>query len=129
MVPLTYPSVYVTYNGETATVVHQITDTTGLVKWVDYIPVKFLTADPPETNIYNNNAAQLVSNLLDVTGKQAGLDYIRIYEDETATRKWAVEANGYIPCFKMSDFTQNNLETEDDFNLLQESGYLILLES
>lgn len=128
MIPFTYKSSYVTANGNTAAVVYQITDTTGLTRWVDYIPVKFL-ASPTEFNIYNNDAAQLVDNLLDVTGKQAGLDYIRVYEDSSATVPWAVEANGYIPCFKVSDFTQDNLSTEDGFNLLQESGYLILLES
>lgn len=129
MVPLTYPSSYVTYNGETGTIVYQLESTAGLIKWVDYIPVKFLTADPPETNTYNNEAARLVDVLLNVTGKQAGLDYVLIYEDEAATRAWVVEDDGYIPCFKVSDFISNNLELENDFNLLQENGYLILLET
>lgn len=129
MLPFTYQSTYVTPNGHTACVVYQITDTTGLKEWIDYIPVKFSTQDPPEVNTYNNNAAQLVSNLLDITGKTAGYDYIRVYENEAKTVPWSTDANGYIPCFKVSDYTTGNLEQENDFNLLQESGYLILLES
>lgn len=129
MIPYTHPSVYVTYNGNTACVVYQITDTTGLKEWIDYIPVKFSTLDNPEVNTYNTNAAQLVSNLLDIVGKTAGYDYIRVYEDETKTVPWSTDANGYIPCFKVSDYTTDSLEQENDFNLLQEDGYLILLES
>lgn len=129
MIPRTYPSVYVTANGYTAVVVEIITDTTGLVRWKDYIPVQFITDETDIPNSFNNNGYMLVSQLFDVSGKQAGKDYIKIYADYTATKKWSTDNAGYIPVYKVSDFTLGNLEQENDFNLLQENGYLILLES
>jgi hypothetical protein len=129
MIPRTYPSVYVTPNGYTAMVVEIITDTTGLVRWKDYIPVQFITDESDIPNKYDNNGYLLVSQLFDTTNKQVGVDFIKIYEDYTATKKWSSDNDGYIPVYKSSDFTLGNLEQENDFNLLQENGYLILLES
>jgi hypothetical protein len=129
MIPRTYPSVYVTPNGYTAMVVEIITDVTGLVRWKDYIPVQFITDESDIPNKYDNNGYLLVSQLFDTTNKQAGVDFIKIYEDYTATKKWSSDNDGYIPVYKSSDFTLGNLEQENDFNLLQENGYLILLES
>lgn len=129
MVPQTFPSVYVTPNGQTAAVVQIITSTTGLVRWVDYFPVQFITDESYIANAYENNGYILVDHQQDLTGKQAGLDYIRIYEDYTTTKKWSTDADGFIPVYKVSDSIGGNLEQEDDFNILQEDGYLILLES
>lgn len=129
MLPYTYQSTYVTPNGHTACVVYQITDTTGLKEWIDYIPVKFLVSYPTEVNSYNPSSAQLVNNLLDTTGKTAGYHYIRIYENVAKTVPWSTDANGYIPCYRLNATEVGNLQQEDGFNLLQESGYLILLES
>lgn len=129
MIPRTYPSVYVTPNGYTAMVVEIITDVTGLRRWIDYIPVQFITDESNIPNKYDNNGYLLVSQLFDTTGKQAGKDYIKIYADYAATKKWSSDNDGYIPVYKASDFSLGNLEQENDFNLLQENGYLILLES
>jgi hypothetical protein len=129
MIPRTFPTVYVSYNGKTAMVVQIITDTTGLTRWVDYIPVQFITDESNVSNVYDNNGYILVAHQEDLTGKQAGKDYIRIYEDYTTTKKWSADNAGYIPVYKVSDLSSGNLELENDFNLLQENGYLIILES
>jgi hypothetical protein len=129
MIPRTYPSVYVTPNGYTAMVVEIITDVTGLRRWIDYIPVQFITDESDIPNKYDNNGYLLVNQLFDTTGKQVGKDYIKIYADYTATKKWSSDNDGYIPVYKANDFSLGNLEQENDFNLLQENGYLILLES
>ena len=124
-----FPSVYVTPNGETAAVVDLITDTTGLTRWVDYFPVQFTTADDTPTNEFANNGAILVDVLLSTSGLVAGSDYIRIYEDVTTATEWSTDADGYIPVYKHQDWTEDNLQMEDGFNLLQETGELIILES
>lgn len=128
MVPQTFPSVYVTPNGQTAAVVQIITSTTGLVRWVDYIPVQFITDETYIANCYANNGYILVDHQQNLSGKQAGKDYIRIFADYTATKRWSTDNNGFIPVYKVSDLLSNNLEQENDFNLLQEDGSLILLE-
>jgi hypothetical protein len=129
MVPQTFPSVYVTPNGYTAAVVQIITDTTGLVRWKDYIPVQFVTDESFVANSYNNNGYVLVDHQQDLTGKQAGKDFIRVFEDYSATKRWSTDNAGFIPVYKVSDFVNSsNLELESEFNVLQENGYLILLE-
>lgn len=129
MIPRTFPSVYVSSNGDTAMVVYKIVDTAGLTRWVDYIPVRYSTDETEKVNSYDNNATLLVSELLSTAGKQAGLDYIRVYEDVTATVRWTDNANGYIPILKYNDYLQSNLQMENNYNLLQEIGDLIKLEA
>jgi len=129
MIPRTFPTVYVTANGKTAMVVQIITSTSGLTRWVDYIPVQFITDESYIANKYDNNGYMLVDHQQDLTGKQAGKDFIRIFADYTTTKKWSADNAGFIPVYKVSDFVNaNNLELENDFNILQEDGYLILLE-
>ncbi len=127
MVPQTFPSVYNTANGSTSMVVYEITDLTGLVRWVDYIPVKF-SPDTDKPNRYDNDGALYISAIPSIVGKQAGLDYIRIYVDSAATKRWTVSSDGFIPVFFYPDSINNNLEIEDGNNLDLESGELILLE-
>ena len=129
MIPRTFPSIYVTPNGQTAAVVELITDTTGLTRWIDYIPVQFVTADSVKANTYENDGALLVDQLLSTSGKQAGIDYIKVFEDLTTTTPWSSNANGYIPIYKYQDLLEGNLQLENGFNLLQEDGNLIELES
>jgi hypothetical protein len=129
LIPKTFPSVYVTANGQTAAVVQIITDTTGLTRWVDYIPVQFITDESYVANSYNNNGYILVDHQQDLTNKQAGKDFIRIFADYSATKRWSTDNAGFIPVHKVADLLSGNLEQENDFNLLQEDGYLILLES
>jgi hypothetical protein len=125
MVPQTFPSVYNTTNGSTSMVVYEITDLTGLTRWVDYIPVKF-SPDTDTPNSYDNNGALYVSAIPSIVGKQAGKDYIRIYVDSAATKRWTVSADGFIPVFFYNDAAVTNLELESGSNLLLESGDLIL---
>jgi hypothetical protein len=127
MVPRTFPSVYNTPNGSTSMVVYEITDLTGLTRWVDYIPVQY-SADNSIPNSYDNNGALYVSALGSVSGLQAGKDYIRIYVDNAATKKWTISSDGYIPVFSYTDAANNNLELESGSNIDLESGDLILLE-
>lgn len=129
MIPKTFPSVYVTANGQTAAVVQIITDTTGLTRWVDYIPVQFITDESYVANRYDNNGYILVDHQQDLTNKQAGKDFIRIFADYSTTKRWSTDNAGFIPVYKKSDLLAGNLEQENNFNLLQEDGYLILLES
>ena len=124
-----FPSVYVTPNGETAAVVELLTDTTGLQRWVDYIPVQFAIADDTPTNEFANNGAILVDVLLSTSGLVAGSDYLRIYEDVSTAIEWSTDLDGYIPVYKHQDWTEDNLELETGFNLLQETGEPIILES
>lgn len=97
MIPRCFPSTYATANGTTRMVVDVITDLTGLVRWVDYIPVKQTAASPHISNSYNADGAMELDVLGDTTGLQAGLDYIRVYEDAAATIAWSTNAGGYIP--------------------------------
>jgi hypothetical protein len=129
MIPKTFPTVYVTANGQTAAVVEIITDTTGLVRWVDYIPVQFITDESFVANRYDNNGYILVDHQQNLTNKQAGKDYIRIFADYTTTKRWSTDNAGFIPVSSVSDLLFDNLEQENGFNLLQENGYLIQLES
>lgn len=97
MIPRCFPSSYATANGTTRMVVDVIVSTTGLVRWVDYIPVKQTASVPHVSNSYNANGAMELDVLGDTTGLQAGLDYIRVYEDNAATIPWSTNAGGYIP--------------------------------
>jgi hypothetical protein len=95
MVPRCYPSSYATANGKTRMVVEIIVDTTGLVRWKDYIPVQ--DTSPYVANSYNNDGAIELDVLGSTAGLQAGKDYIKVYADAAATKAWQVSSDGYIP--------------------------------
>jgi hypothetical protein len=97
MIPRCYPSTYATANGETKIVVNVLASTTGLKKWIDYIPVQNQVSAPVPANSYDT--AMLVDVLASTTGKVAGRDYINVYEDASATVAWSTNANGYIPIY------------------------------
>lgn len=97
MIPRTFPSSYATANGTTRMVVDVIADTTGLVSWVDYIPVKQTAASPHIPNSYDADGAMELDVLGDTTGLQAWLDYIPVFEDNTLTKPWTTDVGGYIP--------------------------------
>ena len=120
----TYPSEYITLpNGYTAMIVYEITSTTGLQAWIDYIPVQWNTSDTAPVNTFNYDGCILVSSLTSVTGKVAGIDYIKVYEVSSGT-PWI----DYIPVFKASDWLTGDLQLENNQNILLEDGSLILLE-
>jgi hypothetical protein len=99
MIPRTYPSSYVTANGKTRMVVDNIADVTGLVRWVDYIPVQQTTASPHIPNSYDNDGAIELDVLSDTTGLTAGIDYVVVYEDAAADKPWQVSSDGFIPVY------------------------------
>ena len=127
MVPQTYPSVYNTANGSVSMVVSTITDLTGLTRWVDYVPIQ-LASESSVENSMNNNGAIAAKEIASTSGKQAGKDFIRVYVDNSATKKWTISSDGYLPLFFYPDILYNNLETEGGDNFVLESGDLFLLE-
>jgi hypothetical protein len=95
MIPQTFPSVLV--NNKTVMLVGVITNPTGLVRWVDYIPVKNVAVQTQVENTYSDDGYIITSVVSDLTGKQAWLDYIPIYDDVLASVPWSTDINGFIP--------------------------------
>jgi hypothetical protein len=97
MIPRTFPSTFETTNGQQRVVVFFLSSITGLERWVDYIPVKFVQYQDQEVNTYNAKGIHLVDPLDSTSGKQAWVDYIPVYQDSSATDATLVSANGFIP--------------------------------
>jgi len=108
-------------------VVSTIASTTGLTRWVDYIPIQ-LASESAVENSMNNNGAIAAYEIPSTSGKQAGKDYIRVYVDAAATKKWTISSDGYLPLFFYPDILYSNLEMEGGDNFVLESGDLFLLE-
>lgn len=69
---------------------------TGLVRWVDYIPVKEVV--PGRNRSYDNDGAIAVAELVNETGSVRWVDHIPVFEVTDAdSTKWLVEAIGFIP--------------------------------
>jgi hypothetical protein len=116
MIPFTYPSRLLS-DGRIAVVVHQIIDITGLVRWQDYTPVKFIAT---AKDTYDNDGGHSAVNLFTVTSYVAGTDYINIYEDSSASIPWT----DYIPIYKESGFAAHS-----DGYILVETGFIMLAEN
>ena len=93
MIPRTFPSTFAS-NGQQQMVVYFLTSVTGLQKWSDYIPVKLSSAGPENSYSGFIDVAVLPSLTTDT---QAWKEYIPVYQDDSATDAWAVNAVGYIP--------------------------------
>lgn len=65
-------------------------DIDGLERWIDYIPVQFVSS-PDNLNSYGENDALLVS---EETG-EAWIDYIPVFEEGDVV--WSANNDGYIP--------------------------------
>jgi len=96
MIPRTFPSTVNTTTGRRQMVVSFITSISGLQRWKDYIPVKFVLDDTPTEASYNNDGYIAIDELSSTVGKQAWLDYIPVYLDNSATDAWEVDSNGFI---------------------------------
>jgi hypothetical protein len=96
MIPRTFPSTINTTTGRRQMVVSFITSISGLQRWKDYIPVKFVLDDTPTEASYNNDGYIAIDELSSTVGKQAWLDYIPVYLDNSATDAWEVDSNGFI---------------------------------
>jgi len=78
-----------------------VVDPTGLVRWVDYIPVSEVT--PDRNDSYDNAGAIRVEEIEDATGLVAWVDYVPVSEDAAAAAgKWRFDANGWIPVSGMN---------------------------
>jgi len=97
VIPFTFPT-YVQGDGTIACRAKVITDTTGLVRWIDYTPIKFV-ASMTNMGTTNNDGSQAIELITQTTGLVKGIDYIVVYVDSSATVPWSTNANGYIPCY------------------------------
>jgi hypothetical protein len=96
MIPRTFPSTINTDTGKRQMVVYFITDITGLQRWKDYIPVKFVLDATPTEASYNNDGYIAIDELSSISGKQSWLDYVPVYLDNSATDAWEVDSTGFI---------------------------------
>lgn len=124
MIPYTFPSV-VKQDGTTACRVKVITNLAGLVRWIDYIPIKFVN-DNTFINTYSNFGSQSVQIETNFAGLVSGIDYIEVYVDAAANRAWSTDAGGYIPCYGGPLIY---LLLENGFDLLLENGFITFLEN
>ena len=77
--------------------VFQLLSTTGLTRWIDYIPVKTATLNSAVENTYAATGYIRCNTLGSTTGLKAWNDYIPVWTDASATVPWSTNANGYIP--------------------------------
>jgi hypothetical protein len=96
MVPRTFPSTVNSTTGRRQMVVFFLSSATGLQRWKDYIPVKFVLDDTPTEASYNNDGYIAIDELSSNSGKQEWLDYIPVFLDNSATDAWEVNSNGFI---------------------------------
>ena len=97
MIPRTYPSTFAP-NGQNQMVVFLLTSVVGLVKWTDYIPVKWSTSSLGRENDYGNNSFVNIDQVVTLVGGQKPfVDYIPVFVDASATIPWSTNAGGYIP--------------------------------
>lgn len=88
MIPRCYPT-----NTSGAMIVGEVLPT-GLVKWVDYIPVQLGSAG--EENTYNDAGEKVIETLADLTGLVPWVDYIPIVTD-VGQVLWRSDDDGAIP--------------------------------
>lgn len=90
MIPRSYPT-----NASGQWVVYELPSVSGLVRWIDYIPVKTVSTSGKPANSYSGymNTNKLVS----ISGLVSWTDYVPVYQDASATQEWMVSATGYIP--------------------------------
>lgn len=97
MVPHTYPSTVDATTSNRQMVAYSLPSISGLVRWVDYIPIKISTGPVSAANTYNNDGYIPIDFLSSTTGKTAWIDYIPVYVDTAATDSWQISSNGFIP--------------------------------
>jgi len=90
MIPRCYPR-----NPEEQWLIADV-DTTGLTKWVDYIPVEEVADVPASSETYNNDGFREAFVLASTAGLTAWTDYTPVdIGDHTA--KWRSDNDGFIP--------------------------------
>jgi len=80
--------------------IYPLSDVTGLVEGVDYLPVKQESAG--RANSYDNTGYFTASSVLaSVTGLVAWVDYIPVYV-VARTTPWTSGTDGYVPFFDVT---------------------------
>lgn len=97
MIPATFPSKMDTILKKDSCIVYFLTSISGLVRWVDYIPVKLVSTSTTKEATCNVSGYQPITALANITNKVRWLDYIPVYIDTSATVPFSTNANGYIP--------------------------------
>jgi len=96
MIPATYPSRTNAVTGRSEMVISVVPSINGLVRWSDYIPVKFVDGNANIESVTDNNGFMPVVEV-NPTSLVSGIDYIPVYIDNDGVDAWAVESGGYIP--------------------------------
>lgn len=100
----------------------------GLVKWVDYIPIKEVVPGTGHVRTYENDGAMAVETLSSVTGLVAWVDYLPVVP-VTDSAQWRSDNDGFIP---VDGFTSgaggDQLLTESGNTLITEGGDAIVIE-
>jgi len=96
MIPATYPTRTNAVTGRSEMVISVVPSINGLVKWIDYIPIKFVDGNTNIEAVTDNNGFMPVVEV-NPTSLVSGIDYIPVYIDNDGVDAWAVEASGYIP--------------------------------
>jgi hypothetical protein len=97
MVPRTYPSTLDTTTANRQMVAYSLPSISGLVRWVNYIPIKISTGPVSAANTFNSDGYIPIDFLSSTTGRTEWVDYIPVYIDTAATDSWQISSNGYIP--------------------------------
>lgn len=98
MVPQTYPSILNPYTNMREMVVKQLASTSGLQRWVDYIPMKLATSTRPAgEQTTDADGFIAINSLQDTSSGVAFKDWVPVYFDSDATDAWVVSDSGYIP--------------------------------
>lgn len=75
--------------------VFELPSVTGLVRWVDYIPVRVVTPGAGKTGTYDDSGCLAVVALASETGSIRWIDHLPVYSE--GTDKWRYNDDGYIP--------------------------------
>jgi len=79
-------------------VVKQLASTSGLQRWVDYIPMKLATSTRPAgEQTTDADGFIAINSLQDTSSGVAFKDWVPVYFDSDATDAWVVSDSGYIP--------------------------------
>ncbi len=78
-------------------VVYEI-NSTGLLEWVDYIPIQSVTEVPASEDRFEDDGYIEVDTLASVTGLTEWEDYIPVDFVTSRTARWRTDTNqGFIP--------------------------------
>lgn len=97
MVPQTYPVFRNPWFGTSEMTVYELPSIVGLVRWTDYIPVKYVSTVTSSESEYDTDGYITIKEITSITNLASFTDYIPVYVDAGATVPWEVSGSGYIP--------------------------------